>query len=165
MSNRKGRKTMYKGIEMRSRLEADFAAFIDRNTPDWDYEPVCFAGPNGQWLPDFRVRHDGMAIYFEVKPMGMLDNEDEAADIDGLLEQMSVVWLTEPDAILQLTFWTWGDPRNSYTFFGIPTDDEDGMTWWCGSGLTPDDVTPWIGMGQLEKTIGIMQREEAESSS
>ena len=154
----KARTTMYKGIKMRSRLEADFAAFLDQNHANWDYEPICFAGPDGQWLPDFVVRHSGMSIYFEIKPSSLLD--DDGPDIDVILERMTVAWLTEPAAILQLTFWSYGVPRESYTFFGIPTDDEDDWIWWCGDGLTPDKVTPWIGMGQLLRMCERIQREQ-----
>ena len=159
----KARTTMYKGRRMRSRLEADFAAFLDRNTPDWDYEPICFAGPDGQWLPDFKVTHNEQNIYFEIKPRSLLEDED--VDIDALLERMAVTWLTEPDAILQLTFWTYGKPRDSYTWFGIPTDDENDMTWWCGDGLTPDSVTPWVGMGQLLRMVEVYKREQEAAGS
>lgn len=152
MSASKGRETLYKGIRMRSRLEADFAAFLDRNGADWDYEPVCFAGPDGQWLPDFRVRHGETTVYFEIKPESFLES-----DIDLTLEKMTVAWLTEPTAVLQLTAWTYGDPAAGYSFIGIPPEDEDEMTWWCGRG--PDELTAWIGMGQLARTIDIMQRE------
>jgi hypothetical protein len=53
----KARPTIYKGIQMRSRLEADYAPHLDTPAPgwihepgqvfepDWDYEPECFAGP------------------------------------------------------------------------------------------------------------------------
>lgn len=154
----KGRKTMYRGIEMRSRLEADFAAFLDQNKADWDYEPMCFAGPDGQWLPDFTLCHDGATIYFEIKPGSLL--EDEAAEIDPLLERMSVVWLTEPDAILQLTFWVYQKPWESYSFIGIPPDGPDDMTWWCGPGAGNGKMTPWVGMGQLIRMCEVVQREQ-----
>ena len=160
MTASNGRETLYKGIRMRSRLEADFAAFLDQNHADWDYEPVCFAGPDGQWLPDFRVRHGKWVIYFEIKPRSLLDSED-TDPIDPNLERMSVTWLTEPDAILQLTFWTWGDPENCYSFYGIRPDDPEDWTWWCGDGLDPHQVTPWIGMGQLLRMCEIVQRERA----
>ena len=29
----------------------------------WEYEPTCFAGPDGQWLPDFRVASGGTVGY------------------------------------------------------------------------------------------------------
>ena len=75
MTEIKARTTMYKGIKMRSRLEADFAAFLDQSDADWDYEPFCFAGPDGQWLPDFLVILNGHRIYIEVKPES-LDGDD-----------------------------------------------------------------------------------------
>ena len=59
------RPTLYNGIQMRSRLEADYASCLDRGGIDWKYEPTCFAGPDGQWLPDFKTKPGG---YIEVKP-------------------------------------------------------------------------------------------------
>jgi hypothetical protein len=156
----KARTTMYRGIQMRSRLEADFAAFLDQNHADWDYEPVCFAGPDGQWLPDFRVRHGKWVIYFEVKPRSLLDDDDEDADpIDTNLERMAVTWLTEPDAILQLAFWAYGEPENCYSFYGIIPDNPEEWTWWCGDGLDPRQVMPWAGMGQFTRMVERVQRE------
>lgn len=69
------RKTIYKGIEMRSRLEAGFAAWLDRMGLEWEYEPHAVGDEHGQYLPDFLVQDvfvldgDGPgAAYFEVKP-------------------------------------------------------------------------------------------------
>ena len=157
MSASKGRETLYKGIKMRSRLEADFAGFLDRSGVEWDYEKPCFAGPGGQWLPDFRLPGAEVPVYFEIKPRSLLDDED--FDVDAILERMSVAWLTDPVAILQLTFWTWGKPEESYSFFGIPPVDEGALTWWCGDGVTPDKVTGWVGMGQLLRMCEKVKRE------
>lgn len=30
---------------------------LDRQGWEWAYEPDCFAGEGGQWLPDFRVEN------------------------------------------------------------------------------------------------------------
>jgi len=43
--------TVYKGIEMRSRLEAKWAAFFDAVGLPWEYEPIKLDG----WWPDFRL--------------------------------------------------------------------------------------------------------------
>jgi hypothetical protein len=51
----KARPTSYKGIEMRSRLEADFAGYLDRKEKIWEYEPRAYASQHGQWVPDFEV--------------------------------------------------------------------------------------------------------------
>ena len=72
----KPRPTIYKGIHMRSRLEASFAQWLD-SWPflHWEYEPCAFASEGGQYLPDFRAEGfratwlDGyQRVYFEVKP-------------------------------------------------------------------------------------------------
>lgn len=69
----KARPTTYKGVQMRSRLEAGFAQWLDRWRVSWAYEPRCFASDKGQYLPDFvleDVRVGGMTlpVYIEVKP-------------------------------------------------------------------------------------------------
>lgn len=43
--------TVYKGTEMRSRLEAKWAAFFDAVGLPWEYEPIKLDG----WWPDFRL--------------------------------------------------------------------------------------------------------------
>lgn len=65
------RPTIYRGIQMRSRLEARCAAFLDRVRLIWEYEPVAFANERGQYLPDFYLPPVGLRvrpIYIEVKP-------------------------------------------------------------------------------------------------
>jgi hypothetical protein len=74
------RPTLYKGVQMRSRLEAGFAMWLDRCGVAWDYEPNCYANELGQYLPDFRVpevvrcvppgRSTGPSLpaFIEVKP-------------------------------------------------------------------------------------------------
>jgi hypothetical protein len=67
----KARPTTYKGIPMRSRLEAAYAASLDREHQDWEYEPECFANEQGQYLPDFLIKcgwHPMDWTYVEVKP-------------------------------------------------------------------------------------------------
>jgi hypothetical protein len=87
------RPTIYKGTQMRSRLEADYAGFLDRVGADWSYEPTCFAGPSGQWLPDFLERGQ-FDVFTELKPFGpFIDLMDEtpsrevAAAVDRQLVQ------------------------------------------------------------------------------
>lgn len=64
----KARQTTYKGIKMRSRLEASFAAHID-GLCTWAYEPRCYADETGQYLPDFHCQwtHEDHT-FIEVKP-------------------------------------------------------------------------------------------------
>lgn len=96
---------MYRGIQMRSRLEAEYAAELDRCIPTpsltmvrWDYEPMCFAGVGGQYLPDFRVdfrsTHGPHRVYIEVKPI--------VDDPVPLMRRMEIIWESEPDVQLTL---------------------------------------------------------------
>lgn len=102
------RPTVYKGIKMRSRLEAQWAAKFDEDKAsgiinDWDYEPECFADETGQYLPDFQVeREDGVVCYIEVKPWGYELEPDE------WLRRMEIIHSSHPAAPLRF-------------FCGIPT--------------------------------------------
>jgi hypothetical protein len=105
------RPTTYKGIKMRSRLEADYASALDRDGETWEYEPQCFGGPDGQWLPDFRVGLEGSLV--EIKPAYLLEWDTKEIfgvydRVDKILQRMTVAWLSEPDAILNLIFWAYG---------------------------------------------------------
>jgi hypothetical protein len=53
--------TTYRGVLMRSRLEAAFAFHLDLQGIEWTYEPEVFDG----YLPDFLLQD---SIYVEVKP-------------------------------------------------------------------------------------------------
>jgi hypothetical protein len=93
---RKGRPTTYRGILMRSRLEADYAAALDRIGADWEYEPECFASGDGQWLPDFYVN----GVWTELKPSDLT-----ATEIAAQIRRISVIWESEPEAVARLTLW------------------------------------------------------------
>ncbi|MBP7631878.1 MAG: hypothetical protein KA758_15605 [Acidimicrobiales bacterium] len=78
------RPTTYKGTLMRSRLEAGYAAWLDHVGFDWSYEAHCYAGPGGQWLPDFTIHqvYDVLTrtlctAHVEVKPEFTQDVADE----------------------------------------------------------------------------------------
>lgn len=143
----KARPTLYRGIQMRSRLEADFARFLDDHPyVKWEYEAACFAGRNGQYLPDFKIGPDkeGVIHYIEVKPIGILD--DEEYDVDAVLSAMSTVWESEPDAKLELWFWAYGGTADTaYVIF------HDETRYWYQSDKS--GTMFWTGMGQLEKFI------------
>jgi hypothetical protein len=70
MNTNVGIPTTYKGVRMRSRLEARWAAFFDLIGWDWTYEPLDLAG----YIPDFGIRFEpGRVIVVEVKPALSLD--------------------------------------------------------------------------------------------
>lgn len=95
------RPTVYKGIQMRSRLEARMAQHLDELGFLWDYEPMVFASEGGQYLPDFGLydepdRPSKYLIYAEVKPT--VDHAYRA------MAQMQIIWESEPSA--NLGIWT-----------------------------------------------------------
>jgi len=99
------RPTTYRGIEMRSRLEAKFAAHLDEDGTVWEYEPRAYANQRGQYLPDFVIRDPGEAPWFiEVKPT------IEAAL--AILERVEIVLDSEPDAFLLVVVWGIGSYSN-----------------------------------------------------
>lgn len=93
----KGRQTVYRGITMRSRTEASAAAYFDSRDIKWEYEPVCYATADGQYLPDFRLFHpdDQRPIFVEVKAA-------IPADLSGVQKRMEIILGSEPEATLQI---------------------------------------------------------------
>lgn len=87
------RPTTYKGIEMRSRLEALFAAQLDSLLFKWAYEPRCFASEEGQYLVDFVVAGKDRGrpdLFIEVKP--------PSADFASALQGMHIILASEQHA-------------------------------------------------------------------
>lgn len=102
MSTWKARPTTYRGIPMRSRLEARFAATLDEfvaavnvdgGDVRWEYEPRAFANERGQYLPDF-------AIYTEVGTNWFIEVRPHYEGMVKALPQMQVILDSDPDATL-----------------------------------------------------------------
>lgn len=110
MTNYAPRPTVYKGIQMRSRLEAGFAAWLDKHGLVWEYEPRAFAGEAGQYLPDFQLSgvrcswlRDPATVYVETKPKKWSDWDDVSIEAhENLMRRMGVIWESEPEAVLVL---------------------------------------------------------------
>lgn len=124
------RETVYGGVTMRSRTEAQFAAvFLDDpswqdtipkpNTEawwrmalgsnPWTYEPKAFQATDGrQYLPDFHVLEPDLVThaYVEVKHHRVTQPEIELA-----MDQLEIVWESEPTAGLYLVLWDWSQRR------------------------------------------------------
>lgn len=92
------RPTVYRGIRMRSRLEARFAADMDKAGWKWEYEPRCYASEAGQWLPDFET-HTPEHIFIELKPTA------EAAK--AAVGRVHIVYASEPTALANV-IWPMG---------------------------------------------------------
>src|SRR5688572_1629249 len=95
------RPTVYRGVKMRSRLEAGYAQWLDSWGCKWEYEPCAFGSEAGQYLPDFRlpelrVSWDDapLVAYVEVKPT------HAQAMADSLINQMRVILDSEPGSLL-----------------------------------------------------------------
>lgn len=90
------RPTTYKGIRMRSRLEARMAASLDEAGARWAYEPRAFANESGQYLTDFALlAEDGFELsYVEVKPTVELALR--------ATERMQIIWSSRPTARLSV---------------------------------------------------------------
>lgn len=55
--------TVYRGIELKSRFEAQCAFLLDKLGWEWEYEPQSYMLPNGvAFTPDFLVRELGLFI-------------------------------------------------------------------------------------------------------
>jgi hypothetical protein len=139
------RPTTYRGVPRRSRLEASFAAHLDRLRVPWSYEPQAFAGLRGQYLPDFGVGHD---VYVEVKP-----NHDVEA-LDRAHARMHIIWESIPDARLSLAI---GRAQNEWQ---VVTDHPCGCYeyWAQRQGeheLAPyERVPPSAGCSRAHKWLG-----------
>lgn len=82
------RKTVYKNVMMRSRLEADTAKFFDRKNVQWLYEPFRVLPPNSGdaiqkndtgYLPDFqialpveKINTPNYRVFVEMKPVASM---------------------------------------------------------------------------------------------
>lgn len=101
--------TMYKGIQMRSRLEARWAAFFDVVGWRWSYEPPEFPG----WIPDFKLDTAGKLLLVEVKPAERLDDEhgtEARRDIERCLPGLpceAVILGNNPQVVDGLTYLGW----------------------------------------------------------
>jgi hypothetical protein len=94
------RRTMYRGIPMKSRLEARAAQFLD-SVPGvtWAYEPVAYADQTGQYLPDFEaVGLLDVPVLIEVK--GAATAEEQAE----VIVAMRRIWSSLAQAALAI--WT-----------------------------------------------------------
>ena len=136
----KARPTTYKGVRMRSRLEAGFAQWCDEIGLPWEYEPECFATEEGQYLPDFLLpavwvlwEDIRLDLYVEVKP-GHLGAEHEA-----LFDRWSrIIKATKPESLFTVIW----PSQSGYDFPWVATPQGPALgrrlpqpwqgEWWKG---------------------------------
>lgn len=140
------RPTTYKGIAMRSRLEAAYAEQFDAFGWQWEYEPQCFATDAGQYLPDFRLRAPHInecCTYVEVKPY--IDYEH----VGRLIEDQVPRWWNIIKA---------NDPTASAFLLCVGADPEGQLEWY---GLIDDwtrarHVCP-VTVGVVSPHVAVMR--------
>jgi hypothetical protein len=95
----RGRATKYKGVQMKSRLEARWAMFFDALGVSWKYEPDLFLLPSGKYLPDFRLQWaSGHALWVEVKPTEEVLTARDKARYKDFAESRVLLLLDGPPA-------------------------------------------------------------------
>jgi hypothetical protein len=77
--------TIYKGVRMKSRLEADVAFLLDRLGWPWEYEPQSFLLENGyHYVPDFHVPRWNLWI----EAMDYEPPKEEKAQLEGFAQYL-----------------------------------------------------------------------------
>ena len=94
----RARPTTYRGIRMRSRLEAEYARQLDAKGARWEYEPRAYADQTGTYLPDFEVLGLRHPTFVEIK------GEHDEEKTETAMERMEIIWSSVPDAVLYLVF-------------------------------------------------------------
>jgi hypothetical protein len=101
----KARPTTYRGIQMRSRTEARYAAWLD-TWCEWTFEPNAFKDRRNEWLPDFRLldvpttwTEHPVTVFVEVKPAEWLTQVDDLSRLR-LLRRMAAVFGSDPSAVV-----------------------------------------------------------------
>ncbi len=144
------RPTMYRGVAMRSRTEAQFAAvYLDdwfKLDGCWEYEPRAFQSRDGrQVLPDFAARpgccerhQRGRWLYIEVK-----HHQLGAAEVDHAMDLLEIVWESEPSAVLWLVLWDWSRQQPLQAYMSTSSDKlPGGITAWEAIYTNPLSVGP-----------------------
>lgn len=115
MPNFKARPTIYKGFQMRSRLEAGFAGWLDRMHLKWEYEPYAVGDEHGQYLPDFLVQNvfemDGETApaHIEIKPsLDVVDWDRMGRAAQQLMSSTHAVLFLVTPAAAPLILWPGG---------------------------------------------------------
>lgn len=118
-----GIKTLYRGIQMRSRTEAKWAAMFDELGWGWQYEPEDLAG----YIPDFILRFDEAPLLVEVK--------SDAHTIEALAEYARKVELAgwnHEAMIVASGVWNARDAQPIVGWFGERVPRGEDLEWLWG---------------------------------
>lgn len=129
--------TVYRGIQMRSRLEAKWAAYFDlRGDIQWEYEPLDYNG----WIPDFTIKMDEVSLpaLAEVKPVFDIKHFAESPDGKKVLRAITQDCLAFVKCHRSLLLlgpspshvWMWPSPKS---WVKIPPPPDAHELWACAS--------------------------------
>ncbi len=132
--HRVGIPTRYRGVMMRSRHEARWAAMFDELRWSWAYEPLDLAG----YIPDFVLDFEAGHLLVEVKPqledMAIAQSKIECS---GWEQEALIVVDADTAAIGSLLEWDHGEPVwSDATLFrclscGFPSVLAEERSWRC----------------------------------
>ena len=111
--------TKYRGIQFRSKLEAQWAWILDNYCRDlnWDYEPDPYSTPWGWYSPDFIVRERSrpdrppIEIFMEIK--GPRPTSKECEKLEHIGDQLGG-WL-----LVSGSMWDWARKRGDAFYGGV----------------------------------------------
>jgi hypothetical protein len=119
--------TDYNGVRFRSRLEAKWASFFNRNHWRWSYEPQDFCG----YIPDFALWFKRAPIFVEVKPLLWDDSEGDQAILDEARRKFAHAGIDGEVLIVGSRIVTADDGPLPHHRIGMMLDlYEDGLSPW-----------------------------------
>jgi len=140
--------TLYNGVQFRSRLEAQWACFLDLANWKWEYEPMDLVG----WTPTFRVEFpcghsecpDTHVLLIDVQPFDDIESFAGRRCMDFAFGEC---W--KPTGEIESI------PADASAAFGINPD----VTYWemgHGAGGGVENVRNWVftNSHELWKTAG-----------
>ena len=152
---RRGIPTMYRGVKMRSRLEARWAAMFDEIGWPWAYEPIDLDG----YIPDYLVSFEAGKLLTEVK--GAVEDfaiAESKIECSGWTDEALVVGATIDGPVIgRILEWDGADPRwgEAQIFFCISCGMVSVLcvdgSWRCRA-CGADDGNSHVGEFALEAT-------------
>lgn len=166
MSTYPARTTVYRGITMRSRTEAEFARWLDASGFMWQYEPKAFASPEGQYLPDFRLDalhvfgyRSACPAFVEVKPDSWPNSHVDAQELGRRMwitreSELAMLVLAQPkgpclllrmmNGSFAFASATWSKQMTSAGPPGLAVNIAERLhpwagEWWAGAAERPAD--------------------------
>lgn len=131
--------TAYRGIEFRSRLEAQWAVFFDQFKIEWEYEPFDLAG----YIPDFVLPGDS-PVLVDVKPIstaqGYWERAEELEDLlggwsyDGWNDDVLILGI-RPSILPESNIGALGESNFGMDQLSEEVNQDEDPAWCFGAGV------------------------------